>query len=134
MQLFTLQLGTLDIEANGKLVRREVLHDDETRSRKLRNPKKHFEFACEIPAGRQNLLFTFHPKKEGRRSISAHIETEESQEQHAILVSLRRLLAERFSIEHATIQLETVALHQELEACCGGEVEEVTSQHAAHHR
>lgn len=70
----------------------------------------------------------------GFTALSAHIETDESQEQHAILVSLRRLLSERFSIEHATIQMETVALHQELEACCGGEVEEVTSQHAAHHR
>jgi cobalt-zinc-cadmium efflux system protein len=67
-------------------------------------------------------------------SLSAHVETDQAQDQHDVLVELRRLLARRFSIEHATIQLETSALHQELEACCGVDSEEDHSEHAAFHR
>ena len=66
-------------------------------------------------------------------SLSVHVETNQGRDQHDILVELRRLLSQRFGIDHATIQLETAALHQELDACCGGEAEEVTSEHAVHH-
>ena len=66
-------------------------------------------------------------------SLSAHVETDRERIQHDILVELRRLLARRFSIEHATIQLETRALHQELEACCGVDSEEGVSEHASSH-
>jgi cobalt-zinc-cadmium efflux system protein len=66
-------------------------------------------------------------------SLSAHVETDQAHDQHDILVELRRLLAGRFGIEHATIQLETSALHQELEACCGMDSGEGASEHAAFH-
>lgn len=66
-------------------------------------------------------------------SLSAHVETDQAQDQHDILVDLRRLLAQRFGIEHATIQLETSTLHEELEACCGVDSEEGVSEHAAFH-
>ena len=66
-------------------------------------------------------------------SLSAHVETDQARDQHDVLVDLRRLLARRFGIEHATIQLETGALHQELEACCGVDSEEGVSEHAAFH-
>jgi cobalt-zinc-cadmium efflux system protein len=66
-------------------------------------------------------------------SLSAHVETEQAQDQHDVLVELRRLLAQRFGIEHATIQLETSALHEELETCCGVDSEEGVSEHAAFH-
>jgi cobalt-zinc-cadmium efflux system protein len=66
-------------------------------------------------------------------SLSAHAETDQARDQHDILVDLRLLLARRFGIEHATIQLETSALHQELEACCGVDSEEDESEHAAFH-
>ena len=66
-------------------------------------------------------------------SLSVHVETTQSRDQHDILVDLRRLLSQRFSIDHVTIQLETAALHQELETCCGGEVEEISHEHAIHH-
>ncbi len=69
----------------------------------------------------------------GFTALSAHVETRQVQNQHDILVSVRHLLAQRFSIEHATIQLETIALHQELEAGCGGEAEEITNEHALYH-
>lgn len=51
-------------------------------------------------------------------SLSAHVETDEGRGQHHILVDLRRTLVQRFGIEHATLQLETQSLHDELEACC----------------
>lgn len=57
-------------------------------------------------------------------SMSAHVETDQSRDQHDILVDLRRLLALRFGIEHATLQLETRSLHDELEACCHVDVAE----------
>jgi cobalt-zinc-cadmium efflux system protein len=66
-------------------------------------------------------------------SLSAHVETDQARDQHDILVELRRLLAQRFCIEHATIQLETSSLHEELEACCGVDCEEGVSEHAAFH-
>ncbi len=66
-------------------------------------------------------------------SLSAHVETDQAHDQHNVLVELRRLLARRFDIEHATIQLETSALHQELEACCGVDSEEGVSEHATLH-
>jgi cobalt-zinc-cadmium efflux system protein len=66
-------------------------------------------------------------------SLSAHVETDGARDQHDILMELRHLLAERFCIEHATIQLETSALHEELETCCGVDSEEVASEHAASH-
>ncbi len=66
-------------------------------------------------------------------SLSAHVETDQAHPQHDVLVELRRLLARRFDIEHATIQLETSALHQELEACCGVDSEEGVSEHAVFH-
>ncbi|OFW64158.1 MAG: hypothetical protein A2Y74_08320 [Actinobacteria bacterium RBG_13_63_9] len=66
-------------------------------------------------------------------SLSAHVETDQGRDQHDILVDLRRLLAQRFGIEHATIQMETSALHQELEACCGVDSGEGASEHAAFH-
>ena len=66
-------------------------------------------------------------------SLSAHVETDQAHDQHGILVDLRKLLAQRFGIEHATIQLETSALHQELETCCGVDTEEVAGEHALYH-
>ena len=66
-------------------------------------------------------------------SLSAHVETDQGRDQHDILMNLRLLLSQRFGIDHATIQLETATLHQELEACCGVDSEEVTGEHALHH-
>jgi cobalt-zinc-cadmium efflux system protein len=66
-------------------------------------------------------------------SLSAHVETDQAHDQQDVLVELRRLLARLFGIEHATIQLESSALHQELEACCGVDSEEDVSEHAAFH-
>lgn len=66
-------------------------------------------------------------------SLSAHVETDQGRDQHDILVGLRRLLARRFGIEHATIQLESSVLHEALEACCGVDSEEDVSEHAAFH-
>ncbi len=70
----------------------------------------------------------------GFPSLSVHVETQQTREAHDVLVDLRRLLAQRFGIDHATIQLETKTLHQELEACCGSDAEEVTTRHAIHHQ
>lgn len=66
-------------------------------------------------------------------SLSAHVETDQGHNQHDILVELRHLLAHHYCIEHATIQLETSALHEELETCCGVDCEEGVSEHAAFH-
>jgi cobalt-zinc-cadmium efflux system protein len=66
-------------------------------------------------------------------SLSGHVETDQALDQHAILVNLRRMLAQRFGIVHATIQVESSALHEELEACCGVDSEEGISEHAAFH-
>jgi cobalt-zinc-cadmium efflux system protein len=66
-------------------------------------------------------------------SLSAHVETDRSRQQQQILVQIRTLLSQGFGIDHATIQLETAALHQELEACCGVDTEEIASKHATHH-
>jgi cobalt-zinc-cadmium efflux system protein len=67
-------------------------------------------------------------------SLSAHVQTDDARDQHDILVELRQLLAQRFCIEHATIQLETGALHEELETCCGVDSEEGVSEHTGFHR
>ncbi len=66
-------------------------------------------------------------------SLSAHVETDKARDQHDILMALRRLLAQRFCIEHATIQLETSSLHEELETCCGVDYEEDVSEHTTFH-
>ena len=66
-------------------------------------------------------------------SLSAHIETDQSRDPHDILVDLRRLLARRFDIEHATLQIETRALHEELEACCGIDAGDSATAHAVRH-
>ncbi len=66
-------------------------------------------------------------------SLSAHVETDQARDHDELLVELRQLLAQRFCIEHATIQLETSALHDELETCCGVDSEEGVSEHAAFH-
>jgi cobalt-zinc-cadmium efflux system protein len=66
-------------------------------------------------------------------SLSAHVETDQSRDQHDILVDLRRMLSQRFDIDHATIQIETSTLHEELEACCGVDAGNTTPAHAAHH-
>ncbi len=66
-------------------------------------------------------------------ALSAHVETDQGRDQHDVLVDLRLLLSRRFGIDHATIQLETAALHRELETCCGVDTEEVTGEHALHH-
>ncbi len=66
-------------------------------------------------------------------SLSAHVETDQARDHDEMLVELRQLLAQRFCIEHATIQLETSALHDELETCCGVDSEEDVSEHAAFH-
>ncbi|HWO93727.1 MAG TPA: cation diffusion facilitator family transporter [Dehalococcoidia bacterium] len=67
-------------------------------------------------------------------ALSAHAETGERHDQHDTLVGLRRLLAERFGIDHATLQIETRALHEELESCCGIDSRNTSPAHAAHHR
>ncbi len=66
-------------------------------------------------------------------SLSAHVEADSERNPHAVLVDLRSLLFRRFGIEHATLQIETLALHQELESCCGIDTEEVRPDHALHH-
>jgi cobalt-zinc-cadmium efflux system protein len=66
-------------------------------------------------------------------SLSAHVEADESGDSDQMLVQLRQALSQDFGIDHATIQIETLALHQELENCCGVDTEEVTHQHALHH-
>jgi cobalt-zinc-cadmium efflux system protein len=68
----------------------------------------------------------------GFLSLSAHVETDQSHDQHGILVELRRLLSQEFGINHATIQVETLDLHEELEACCGIDSSEASGAHAAH--
>jgi cobalt-zinc-cadmium efflux system protein len=67
-------------------------------------------------------------------SLSAHIETDQFRGPHDILVDIRRLLFERFGIDHATVQIETQALHEELEACCGIDTEVAGQAHAGAHR
>jgi len=66
-------------------------------------------------------------------SLSAHVEANSERDPHDVLVDLRSLLFRRFGIEHATLQIETLALHQELESCCGIDTEEVRPDHALHH-
>ncbi|MCH7484820.1 MAG: cation transporter, partial [Chloroflexi bacterium] len=66
-------------------------------------------------------------------SLSAHVETSGHGDVHEVLVNLRTMLARTFTIEHATLQLETRALHEELEACCGIDTKETPSPHALHH-
>ena len=66
-------------------------------------------------------------------SLSAHVETSGDGDAHEVLVNLRTMLARTFTIEHATLQLETRALHEELEACCGIDTKESESPHALHH-
>jgi cobalt-zinc-cadmium efflux system protein len=66
-------------------------------------------------------------------SLSAHVETDQIRDQHEILVDLRRMLFQRFTIDHATLQIETRTLHEELEACCGVDAGETTPAHAAQH-
>jgi cobalt-zinc-cadmium efflux system protein len=66
-------------------------------------------------------------------SLSAHVETIGDCDAHEVLVNLRTMLARTFTIEHATLQLETRALHEELEACCGVDTKETHSHHALHH-
>jgi len=66
-------------------------------------------------------------------SLSAHIETSSDCDVHEVLVNLRTMLARTFKIEHATLQLETRALHEELEACCGVDTKGTHSHHALHH-
>ncbi len=66
-------------------------------------------------------------------SLSAHVETDQSRDQHEILVDLRRMLHESFNIDHATLQIETRTLHEELEACCGVDAGDTTPAHAAQH-
>jgi cobalt-zinc-cadmium efflux system protein len=69
----------------------------------------------------------------GFPSLSAHIETAGRRETHDVLVDLRLMLSHTFGIEHATLQIETRALHEELEACCGVDTEDTASAHALHH-
>lgn len=66
-------------------------------------------------------------------SLSAHVETDHLRDQHDILLDLRRLLSQRFDIDHATIQIETHTLHEELEACCGVDAGEMSPAHAVQH-
>jgi len=65
-------------------------------------------------------------------SLSAHVETDRMRDAHDILLDLRRLLSRNFSIDHATLQLESMTLHDELEACCGVDTDEVPTPHAVH--
>jgi cobalt-zinc-cadmium efflux system protein len=67
-------------------------------------------------------------------SLSAHVETDQSHDHHGVLLELRSLLSREFDINHATIQLETLDLHEELEACCGVDTEGAAGAHAATHR
>ena len=66
-------------------------------------------------------------------SLSAHVEADQTDRPHDILIELRRSLSENFGIDHATIQIETLTLHEELETCCGVDTEEVPHRHALHH-
>ena len=67
-------------------------------------------------------------------SLSAHVETDQSGDEHDILVAIRQLLFDRFGIDHATIQIETQAMHEELESCCGVDTGPAREAHrAAHH-
>jgi cobalt-zinc-cadmium efflux system protein len=66
-------------------------------------------------------------------SLSAHVETGTERSHHDVLVDLRLALSRTFDINHATLQLETASLHEELESCCGVDTEEFTTAHAAHH-
>jgi cobalt-zinc-cadmium efflux system protein len=66
-------------------------------------------------------------------SLSAHVETDQSRDSQDILVDLRRRLSERFHIDHATLQLETHGLHEELEACCGVDRGHASEAHALRH-
>lgn len=66
-------------------------------------------------------------------SVSAHIETDQTRDQHDILVDLRRRLSDRFNVDHATLQIETHALHEELEACCGVDAGQASVAHAGKH-
>jgi cobalt-zinc-cadmium efflux system protein len=66
-------------------------------------------------------------------SLSAHVETDQSRDQHGILVDLRRILSQRFDIHHATVQIETRTLHEELEACCGIDSGDTAPAHAVQH-
>lgn len=65
-------------------------------------------------------------------SLSAHVETDRMRDAHDILLDLRRLLSRNFGIDHATLQLESMTLHDELEACCGVDTDEVPTPHAVH--
>lgn len=65
-------------------------------------------------------------------SLSAHVETDRMRDSHDILLDLRRLLSRNFGIDHATLQLESMTLHDELEACCGVDTEEFPAPHAVH--
>jgi cobalt-zinc-cadmium efflux system protein len=69
----------------------------------------------------------------GFPSLSAHVETGGAREAHDVLVELRMMLAQTFGIEHATLQIETRALHEALEACCGVDTEDADSAHALRH-
>jgi cobalt-zinc-cadmium efflux system protein len=66
-------------------------------------------------------------------ALSAHAETDEDHDPHDTLIDLRRLLAQRFDIEHATLQIETRALHEELESCCGIDAGRTSAAHSASH-
>ena len=66
-------------------------------------------------------------------ALSAHVEADKTGDEHAMLLDIRKLLFERFGIDHATIQVETEALHHELETCCGVDSDGVTTAHAASH-
>jgi cobalt-zinc-cadmium efflux system protein len=66
-------------------------------------------------------------------SLSAHVETSGASDPHEVLVNLRMMLSRTFDIDHATLQLETTALHEELESCCGVDTKETPSPHALHH-
>jgi cobalt-zinc-cadmium efflux system protein len=66
-------------------------------------------------------------------SLSAHVETDQSRDQHDILVDLRRLLSQGFAIDHATLQIESRTLHEELEDCCGVDAGETSPAHAVQH-
>jgi cobalt-zinc-cadmium efflux system protein len=66
-------------------------------------------------------------------SLSAHVEASAPRDPHDILLDLRKLLSRNFGISHATLQLETAALHEELETCCGVDTEEIEPRHAVHH-
>lgn len=66
-------------------------------------------------------------------ALSAHVETDGGYDQHNTLLDLRQLLYQRFQISHATLQIETRSLHDELEACCGVDAGQASAAHAARH-